>query len=273
MTSLPFSWGVALNAELWMSSCHGFSVLKLHHNEKHRPLSKHPLACSHLRTPAVRLTGMSCFYSNQINATYCLMSTVCFFFFFCPLKISRHSIQMLMLSFLTCVGRFWVLWRHAQLLYLVCRIRFYCRQQLDEKLYRKPYVKAAECGLSTFKMFKATCILFVVLSRTAFYPRDNRFMVSLVCKVCTVSHKTTCIRYFVSVCVFESHYVGRLGQLVPLLNSQSHQITHCALRGANSSHKMLKHYLGGRKQLDSLESDASRQAATGRVRGRGGGLR
>jgi len=41
---------------------------------------------------------------------------------------------------------------------------------------------------------------------------------------------------------------------VPFLNSQSHQITHCALRGANSSHKILKHYLGGRKQLDSLES-------------------
>lgn len=52
--------------------------------------------------------------------------------------------------------------------------------------------------------------------------------------------------------------------------SQHHQITHCALRGANSSHKMLKHYLGGRKQLDSLESDASRQAATGMREGGGG---
>lgn len=63
--------------------------------------------------------------------------------------------------------------------------------------------------------------------------------------------------------MYASHYVRRLGQPVPFLNSQSHQITHCALRGANSSHKMLKHYLGGRKQLDSLESDASRQAGTG----------
>lgn len=34
---------------------------------------------------------------------------------------------------------------------------------------------------------------------------------------------------------------------------------------------MLKHYLGGRKQLDSLESDASRQAVTGRQGGGGGG--
>lgn len=50
--------------------------------------------------------------------------------------------------------------------------------------------------------------------------------------------------------------------LVPFLNSQSDQITHSALLGANTSHKMLKHYLGGRKQLESLESDASRQAAT-----------
>lgn len=35
------------------------------------------------------------------------------------------------------------------------------------------------------------------------------------------------------------------------------------LRGANSSHKMLKHYLGGLKQLDSLVSEPSGQAATG----------
>lgn len=35
---------------------------------------------------------------------------------------------------------------------------------------------------------------------------------------------------------------------------------------------MLKHYLGGRKQLDSMESDASRQAATGmKGWGQGGG--
>lgn len=94
-------------------------------------------------------------------------------------------------------------------------------------------------------------------------------MMSLVCKLCTVFnlklglHCATCIRFFLRVCVYASHHVRRLGQLVPFLNSQSHQITHCALRGANSSHKMLKHYLGGRKQLDSLESGASRQAATG----------
>lgn len=69
--------------------------------------------------------------------------------------------------------------------------------------------------------------------------------------------------------VSASQYVQRLGQLVLFLNTQSHQITQCTLRGANSSHKMLKHYLGGRKQLDSLESDASRQAATGTgVRGK-----
>lgn len=63
--------------------------------------------------------------------------------------------------------------------------------------------------------------------------------------------------------VHASQYVWGLGQLVLFLNSQSHQITHCSLQGANSSHKMLKHYLGGRKQLDSVESDASRHAATG----------
>lgn len=52
----------------------------------------------------------------------------------------------------------------------------------------------------------------------------------------------------------------------PFLNSQSrsHRITRSILQGGNSSHKTLKHYLGGRKQLDSLESDASRQAATGK---------
>lgn len=57
---------------------------------------------------------------------------------------------------------------------------------------------------------------------------------------------------------------------VSFLNSQHHQITQCALRGANSSHKMLKHYLGGRKQLDSLESDTFRQAATRVGKGVGG---
>lgn len=55
----------------------------------------------------------------------------------------------------------------------------------------------------------------------------------------------------------------RLGWPVPPLHTQSHEITQCALRGANSSHKMLKHYLGGLKQLDSLESEPSGQAATG----------
>lgn len=55
----------------------------------------------------------------------------------------------------------------------------------------------------------------------------------------------------------------RLGQPVSPLRTQSHEITQCALQGANSSHKMLKHYLGGLKQLDSLESEPSGQAATG----------
>lgn len=62
----------------------------------------------------------------------------------------------------------------------------------------------------------------------------------------------------------------RLGQPVSPLHTLNHEITQCARRGANSSHKMPKHYLGGLKQLDSLESEPSRQAATGmREGGRG----
>lgn len=99
------------------------------------------------------------------------------------------------------------------------------------------------------------------------------FMSSLVCKLHSLSLAFNInnmhLLLFQSMCCKPSRYVKRLGQLVPLLNSQSHQITQCALRGVNSSHKMLKHYLGGHKQLDSLESDTSRQAATGMREGAG----
>lgn len=64
--------------------------------------------------------------------------------------------------------------------------------------------------------------------------------------------------------------VLRLGQPSLLPNSYSHQITRCALPGTNSSRKMLKHYLGGHKQLDSLESRPIQTSSNRNDEGGGG---
>lgn len=67
-----------------------------------------------------------------------------------------------------------------------------------------------------------------------------------------------------------SRCVRRLGQPSLLPNSYSHQITCCALPGTNSSRKMLKHYLGGHKQLDSLESRPIQTSSNRNDEGGGG---
>lgn len=80
--------------------------------------------------------------------------------------------------------------------------------------------------------------------------------------------KNTHTQCFFGICA--SRCVLRLGQPSLLPNSYSHQITRCALPGTNSSRKVLKHYLGGHKQLDSLESRPIQTSSNRNDEGGGG---